>query len=108
MIDISTLSKQQILELEKQIQEYKKTEKFLDFYKVTFCVKFNPKNHYDSSLETPGCFEEWLEESFPEQIIDAFELKSPEGVSDFLVEKMSNDDKEIWGRFCYGWEMNDT
>lgn len=105
MIDIKNLNKKEILELERQIQEYKKSEKSLIGYKVTFCVKFNPNNHpieIHSSICDPDSFGEWLGELIPEQIIDAFDLKNPENVSEFDVVEMSEKDRKEWGSWYYG------
>jgi hypothetical protein len=101
MIDLNNLSKKEILELEKQLQEYKKTEKFLSAYKVTFCVKFNPENHKDSSLGDPESFGDWLCDVIPDEIIKSFEFKKPEDVSGFVIEKMTEDDKVEWGGWYY-------
>jgi len=104
MIDINSLSKSEILELERQIQEYKKTEKFLTGYKVTFCVKFNPNNHQTDNLGDPESFVVWICDVLPKEIINSFNLKQPEDVSGFLVVEMTEEDKEEWGGFYYGWE----
>ena len=96
MINIQNLSKSEILELEKQIQEYKKTEKFLTGYKVTFCVKFNPDNHQTDNLGDTESFGDWLCNVLPEEIINSFNLKQPEDVSGFEVVEMTEDDKEYW------------
>jgi hypothetical protein len=99
MININSLSKSEVLELERQIQEYKKTEKFLTGYKVTFCVKFNPENHKQSDLNDPVAFGEWLFEVIPDEIIGSFNLKNPEGVSGFDVVEMTEEDKMEWKGF---------
>ena len=96
MINIQNLSKSEILELEKQIQEYKKTEKFLTGYKVTFCVKFNPNNHQTDSLGDAESFGDWLCSAIPDEIIKSFNLRKPEDVSGFQVVEMDEDDKEYW------------
>ena len=96
MINLNNLSKKEILELEKQLQEYKKTEKFLTGYKVTFCVKFNPENHKESDLNDPESFGDWLCDVIPKEIIGSFNLKKPEDVSGFEVMEMTEDDKTYW------------
>ena len=101
MIDIQNLSKKEILELERQIQEYKKTEKFLTGYKVTFCVKFNPENHKESDLYDPEAFGQWLCDVIPDEIIKSFCLFKPEDVSGFEVVEMTEDDKEYWKGWYY-------
>lgn len=102
MIDIKNLNKKEILELERQIQEYKKSEKFLTGYKVTFCVKFNPNNHpieTHSSIYDSESFGDWLCNVIPEQIINSFDFKKPEDVSGFEVVEMTEEDKVEWS----GW-----
>jgi dTDP-D-glucose 4,6-dehydratase len=101
MIDINSLSKSEILELERQIQEYKKTEKFLTGYKVTFCVKFNPETHKDDSLGDAESFGDWLCDVIPKEIIGSFNLKRPEDVSGFDVVEMTEDDKLEWSGWYY-------
>lgn len=96
MINIQNLSKAEILELERQIKEYKKTEKFLTGYKVTFCVRFNPESHKESDLSDPESFGDWLCNVIPKEIIRSFNLKKPEDVSGFYVVEMTEDDKEYW------------
>ena len=96
MINIQNLSKSEVLELERQIQEYKKTEKFLTGYKVTFCVKFNPETHKDESLEDPESFGQWLCDVIPDEIIKSFNIKQPEDVSGFEVVEMTEKDKKYW------------
>ena len=101
MIDINSLTKSEVLELERQIQEYKKTEKFLTGYKVTFCVKFNPENRKESDLYDPDSFGQWLFDVIPDEIIKSFNLKQPEDVSGFVVVEMTEEDKKYWE--CW-WE----
>ena len=103
MIDINSLSKseileleRQILELERQIQEYKKTEKFLTGYKVTFCVKFNPETRKESDICDTESFGQWLCDVIPDEIIKSFNLKQPEDVSSFEVVEMNDVDKLQW------------
>lgn len=96
-ININNLSKSEILELERQIQEYKKTEKFLTGYKVTFCVKFNSETHWDeTAFSDPVSFGEWLNEFLPDEIIKSFNLKKPEGVSGFVVNELRKEQMPGW------------
>ena len=88
MINIQNLSKSEILELEKQIQEYKKSEKFLAEYEVTFRVRFNPETHKESDLSDPESFSHWLCDVIPDEIIRSFNLFKPENVGDFVVVEM--------------------
>jgi ABC-type tungstate transport system permease subunit len=94
MINLNNLSKKEILELEKQLQEYKKTEKFLTGYKVTFCVKFNPETHKESDLNSTESFADWLCDVIPNEIIGSFNLNKPESVSLFNVEEMIEEDEK--------------
>lgn len=102
MIDISQLSPQEVKELEKQIQKYKKSEKNLTGYKVSFYVRFNPELHKDDMLTCDGeldkyTFGDWLGDNIPDSIIDSFELKQPEDVSGFIVEVATKEElNEIW------------
>ncbi len=96
-ININDLSRSEILELEQQIQEYKKTEKFLTGYKVTFCVKFNQETHWDeTAFSDPVSFGEWLNEFLPDEIIKSFNLKKPEGVSGFVVDELRKEQMSGW------------
>lgn len=104
MIDIKNLNKKEILELERQIQEYKKSEKFLTGYKVTFCVKFNQNNHHSSDICDLESFGDWLCDVIPEQIINSFVFKKPEDVSGFEVVEMTDVDKLEWKAFWAGEE----
>lgn len=95
------------MELEKQIQQYKKTEKFCVGYKVTFCVKFNPELHpidKHSSLGDPESFGDWLCNVIPDEIIKSFELKKPEDVSGFEVTEMTDENKLEWAGWYYEGE----
>ena len=96
MIDISTLSKTEILELEKQIQDYKKSEKNHTFYKVTFHVRFNPEKHENSDICDVYSFSDWLSEEIFDVISASFGLNYPESVSEFSVEQVNETDAERW------------
>lgn len=97
MIDLSSLSPEEIKELEKQIEKYKKTEKFLTGYKVTFYVKFNPETHKESDINDPDSFADWLCDVVPAVIIDSFGLEKPEDVCCFIVEDVSKEElQKFW------------
>ena len=96
MIDISNLSKTEIIELEKQIQDYKKSEKNLTFYKVTFHVRFNPEKHENSDLSDADSFSDWLSDVMCDNISDSFGLTYSEGLSRILVEQVNETDTERW------------
>lgn len=97
MIDLSSLSPEEIKELEKQIEKYKKTEKFLTGYKVTFYVKFNVETHKESDIDDPESFADWLCNAIPDEIIASFALEKPEDVSGIIVEEVSKEElKKVW------------
>jgi len=93
MIDVSSLSYEEVQNLEKQIKEYYESKKGLRGYKVTFCVFYNPKNHEEDMLANVEDFDEWLVDAIPDQIMSPFNLKNPERVFLKSVEIMN--DKEI-------------
>lgn len=93
MIDVSSLSYEEVQNLEKQIKEYYESRKGLRGYKVTFCVLYNPKNHEEDMLVNVEDFDEWLVDAIPDQIMGPFNLKNPEEVFLKSVEIMN--DKEI-------------
>jgi hypothetical protein len=101
MIDLNDLSKEEILELEKQLQEYKNNEKFLTGYKITFAIQFNPEKHkddmltYDGELD-PEQFEEYMANTIAAQIESDFNLKLPEEVSGFIVEILPDAKMRDW------------
>jgi hypothetical protein len=93
MIDVSSLSYEEVQNLEKQIKEYYDSKKGLRGYKVTFCVLYNPKNHEYDMLVNEEDFGEWFVNAIPDQIGRSFNLKRPEEVILDSVEIM--DDEEI-------------
>jgi len=97
MIDVSSLSYEEVQNLEKQIKEYYDSKKGLRGYKVTFCVLYNPKNHEDDRLDmisNEEDFGEWLVNNIPKQIEYFFDFKSPEGVILDSVEIMEDEEIE--------------
>ena len=104
MIDISQLSPQEVKELEKQIQKYKKSEKNLTGYKVSFYVRFNPELHKDDMLTCDGevgpeIFRDYVIDAVADYIIRDFKLKSPEDVSGAEVEVATKEElNSIWGK----------
>lgn len=93
MIDLSSLSYEEVQNLEKQIKEYYDCKKGLRGYKVTFYVLYNPKNHEDDMLVDADYFDDWLVDAIPDQIGGSFNLKNPEELILDTVMIMSN--KEI-------------
>jgi hypothetical protein len=99
MIDVSSLSFQEVQNLEKQIKEYYESKKGLRGYKVTFCVLYNPKNHEDDRLDmilNEEDFGEWLVNNIPKQIEYAFDFKQPEEVILDSVEIMDDEEIEVF------------
>lgn len=94
MIDVSSLSYEEVQNLEKQIKEYYESKKGLRGYKVTFCVLYNPKNHEEDMLVNEEDFGEWLVDAIPDQIEGSFNLKKPEEVILDSVEIMDNEEIE--------------
>jgi hypothetical protein len=93
MIDVSSLSYEEVQNLEKQIKEYYESKKGLRGYKVTFCVLYNPKNHEEDMLVNEEDFGEWFVNAIPDEIEGSFNLKKPEDVILESVKIMDN--KEI-------------
>ena len=101
MINFNDLSTEEILELDKKIQEYKKSKKFMTGYEVTFAIRFNPNKHKDDMLTSdgdpdPGTFADYLADTIAEQIADDFKLQMPEQVSGFTVTKLKPDQMTHW------------
>lgn len=104
MIDISRLSPKEVKELERQIQKYKKSEKNLTGYKVSFYVRFNPELHKDDMLTCDGeidpeTFGDYVVDAIADYIIGDFKLKSPEDVSGAEIEVATKEELDsIWGK----------
>ena len=106
MTDLSKLSYKQLRQLEKQIKERKETlrnsKDCVEGYKITFCVKFNPVAHEVDDLNSPEDFGEYLANDVTDYIVnDGFHGL---GVSGFVVEEMTDEDKVEWKDF---WESVD-
>jgi len=106
MTDISKLSYKELQQLEKQIEERKQvlseSKNYVEGYKITFCVKFNPAKHEYDELKSSEEFGEYLandvtdfilNDGFPDLIVSGFE-----------VEEMTDEYKVEWKDF---WEDND-
>ena len=103
MTDISKLSYKELQQLEKQIEERKKSlsesKDCVEGYKITFCVKFNPAKHEYYELKSPEEFGEYLANDVTDFILnDGFPNLI---VSGFEVEEMTDEDKVEWKDF---WE----
>lgn len=106
MTDLSNLTYKELQQLEKQIDERKyeliKSKDCVEGYKITFCVKFNPAAHEIDDLRSPEDFGEYLANDVTDYIMnDGFRGL---GVSGFVVEEMTDEDKEEWKVF---WENDD-
>jgi hypothetical protein len=109
MIDLSQLTKEQLNELELQIQEHKEQQKVKDAlenlkgYKVTFYIRFDPENHKDNDMLTddgeldPGIFSDYLCDNVVIDLIKRFDLYDYEDVSYPIVEIAT--EKEIKHQF---------
>jgi hypothetical protein len=104
MIDISQLSPKEVQDLEKQIEKYKKSEKNLTGYKVSFYVRFNPELHIydmltcDGELDPVG-FSDYVVDAIADCIIRDFNLKAPEDVSGAEVKVATKEElNETWGK----------
>jgi hypothetical protein len=98
MIDLSQLTEEQLNELELQIQQHKEQQKLKDAlenlkgYKVTFYIRFDPKNHKDNDMLTddgeldPGIFADYLCDNLVTDLIRNFELYGYEDVNYPTVE----------------------
>ncbi len=98
MIDLSQLTKEQINELELQIQKHKEQQKVKDAlenlkgYKVTFYVRFDPEKHKDDDMLTDdgeldsGIFADYLCDNVAGDLIKRFDLYDYEDVSYPIVE----------------------
>lgn len=105
MIDLSQLTKEQLNELELQIQKHKEQQKVKDAlenlkgYKVTFYVRFDPEKHKndmltnDGELDT-GFFTDYLCDNLVTDLIRNFELYGYEDVSYPIVEIATEEEIE--------------
>jgi hypothetical protein len=97
MFDLSGLSLQQIKELEKQIEDYKK-QNVMEAYKVSFYVKFNPNNHKNDMLTIDGeidsgCFVDYVIDNIATLITEHFYLDGyDEKVCGIQVSSVSQQD----------------
>ena len=106
MIDLSQLTKEQLNELELQIQKHKEQEKRKDNlknlkgYKVTFYVRFNPENHRDDDMLTdngeldPNIFADYLCDNVTSKLCYRFDVGYYEDVSYPIVEIATKQDIE--------------
>ena len=98
MIDLSQLTEEQLNELELQIQKHKEQQKLkgalenLKGYKVTFYIRFDPKNHKDNDMLTdggaldPGIFADYLCDNVATKLSIDFDFGDYEDMSYPIVE----------------------
>ena len=107
MTDISRLSYKELQALEKQIEERKQvlseSKDYVEGYKVTFCVKFNPATNPYSDLRSPEDFGDYLANDIANILVNDFGL-SQSDVSGFEVEEMNDEYKVEWKDF---WENDE-
>ena len=106
MIDLSQLTKEQLDELEFQIQKHKEQQKVNDAlenlkgYRVTFYVRFDPEKHKDDDMLTdegeldPNIFADYLCDNVVGQLVMNFDLRGYEDVSYPNVEVATQQDIE--------------
>lgn len=106
MIDLSQLNKEQLNELELQIQKHKEQQKTKDAlenlqgYKVTFYVRFDPEKHKDDDMLTdngkldPNIFADYLCDNLVTDLIRNFDLRGYEDVSYPIVEVATQQEVE--------------
>ncbi len=105
MIDLSQLTKEQLNELELQIQKHKEQQKVKDAlenlkgYKVTFYVRFDPEKHKNDMLTNDGeldtvFFTDYLYDNVVTDLIKDFQLYDYEDVSCPIVEIATEEEIE--------------
>lgn len=94
MIDFNDLSDQEIAKLEKQLAEYRKSERALKGHKVTFAFLYNPNlqkgSIYEDTLEDPESLAEEISNLIYSELEERFNLTNPQCVCDFQVVPMSS------------------
>jgi hypothetical protein len=90
MIDLSHFTKEQLNDIEQQIQVFKdravdSPDELID-YKVTFYVRFNKFKQRNTSLKDEISFSEWVEDEISENFAETFDLEYPEDCTHILVE----------------------
>jgi hypothetical protein len=83
MIDLSKLSSKELRELEKQIEEHKKTRKDLEGWKITFTIRYNPFKTLALTKDRFGddTIGDLMANEIANLIIRQFCLSAPEDVS---------------------------
>ena len=106
MIDLSQLTKEQLNELELQIQEHKEQQEVNDAlenlkgYKVTFYVRFYPEKHKDDDMLTdngeldPNIFADYLCDNIASKLSYEFNFNAYEDVSYPIVQIATEEEIE--------------
>ena len=107
MTNLSKLSYKELEQLQDQIEERKEmlrnSKNCVEGYKITFCVKFNPAAHSYDELNSPEEFGHYLADEVANYMIKDFGRNQLD-VSGFVVDVMTDQDKEEWKVF---WENED-
>jgi hypothetical protein len=106
MIDLSQLTKEQLNELELQIQKHKEQQKVKDAlenlkgYKVTFYIRFDPEKHKDDDMLTddgeldPNIFADYLCDNVASKLSIDFDFCAYEDMSYPIVEIATEEEIE--------------
>ena len=83
MIDLSKLSSKELRQLEKEIEEQKKTRKDFDSWKITFILRYDPNKNPSLTSEKYGDvhIEDIMLYEVANLFVKYFNLSEPEGVS---------------------------
>lgn len=100
MIDLNDFSPEEIDEMEQKIAEYRRSEKNLKGYKITFYVRYNPSLHESDYLGDVDSLYDWLYDTISDNFERGYGLSAPETVDGFNVEVMTSSEvKKIWATF---------
>jgi len=83
MIDLNKLSSKELRQLEKEIEEHKKTREDLEGWKITFTVRYNPFKTPSLTKEQYGddTIGDFMANEVANLFIKHFNLSIPEDVS---------------------------
>lgn len=93
-VTLDDYTPEEIDTLEKLIQKYKKTKKYMKFYKVTLYIGYNPSRIDDFDAL---CNEDNLNQFLYDTLVDHMEgqlglMSKPEGIGGVHVEKCDSKD----------------
>lgn len=94
MIDLNKLSTKELRQLEKEIEEHKKTRKDLEGWKITFKVRYNPFKTRALTKEIYGddSLGDLMANEVANLIIRRFGLETPEDVSGCDIVEATKDE----------------